>query len=162
MNHPKQILLLAVCGLSLSLPCMAQKKKPSALKKASWLIGTWENKTKRGSIYEAWMQKDDSTLAGRSYMIKGTDTMTVETISLEQRNGVLSYIPTMSNQNEGKPVPFKLTAASGDALVFENPEHDFPKKITYTRLSAGSLMAEISGPMNGQEKAIKFPMTKVQ
>ena len=33
-----------------------------SIKKATWLIGTWENKTSRGSIYETWAKVNDKEL----------------------------------------------------------------------------------------------------
>jgi hypothetical protein len=45
-------------------------------------------------------------------------------------------------------------------LVFENPKHGFPSKISYTQITKDSLFAEISGIQD--KKAVKeaFPMSR--
>jgi hypothetical protein len=40
---------------------------------------------------------------------------------------------------------FTLTKIDADSAVFENPSHDFPKMIRYTRQPDGSLEAVVSG-----------------
>jgi hypothetical protein len=45
-------------------------------------------------------------------------------------------------------------------LVFENKEHDFPQKITYTKISNDSIVAEISGMKDGKQSKESYPMKK--
>jgi hypothetical protein len=40
---------------------------------------------------------------------------------------------------------FTLTTIDGESAVFENPAHDFPKMIRYTKRPDGSLEAVVSG-----------------
>lgn len=47
-------------------------------------------------------------------------------------------------------------------LVFENPMHDFPQIISYTKITCDSLVAQISGEKNGQERKQAFPMKRVE
>ena len=54
-----------------------------------------------------------------------------EHISFERHKADWYYVVNVKDQNNDKPVSFKLTSISLDKLVFENPEHVFPKKITY-------------------------------
>ena len=130
--------------------------------KMGWLAGKWQNASPEGTVIEEWQKLDDSTMTGKSYFIKGNDTLPAEDISLQQRGADLFYIPTVMDQNGGQPVSFKLTSDVNDRWVFENPDHDFPQKITYIKQPDGSLLAEISGVIEGQEKSQKFPMTRVQ
>lgn len=135
---------------------------PSGISKAEWLIGTWENKTRRGTIYESWVKTGETELAGKSFMIKDKDTIVFENIKLVQEPGGLFYIPTVKGQNQGLPVRFKGRSISETQLIFENPAHDFPQIISYTKISADSLVAEISGMRNGQERKQQFPMRRVK
>lgn len=128
------------------------------LAKTLWLLGEWQHKTPRGILYEFWKRENDSTLAGKSYFLKDKDTVVLETVRIKHSHGNLWYIPTVKNQNQGRAVPFKLTKREGATLVFENPEHDFPQRIMYSQLSADSLLAEISGMVNGSLKRQQFPM----
>jgi len=132
------------------------------IQKAEWLIGTWENKTQKGSIYETWTKADNNEFSGKSYSVKDKDTIVFENIRLLQEKNRLYYIPTIKNQNEGLPVRFAAKRISENQLVFENPQHDFPQIIAYTKITSDSLIAEISGTKNGQKHKQTFPMKRVK
>lgn len=156
----KFTLLLLAGGLFATTAFMPSPKNKGS-KFPAWLKGAWQNKMTQGISMEVWEQTDDSTLTGKSYFIKGNDTFLSETISLEQRNNILYYIPTVKNQNSGQPVSFRQTTVTATRLVFENPAHDFPQKISYTLIRKDSIVAEISGMVKGQVKARQFPMKKL-
>ncbi|WP_228400833.1 DUF6265 family protein [Chryseobacterium taichungense] len=132
------------------------------IQKAEWLIGTWENKTQKGSIYETWTKTGNTEFSGKSYSVKDKDTIVFESVRLVKENKKLFYIPTVKNQNDGLPVRFAAKTISENQLVFENPEHDFPQIITYTKITSDSLIAEISGIKNGQKRKQAFPMKRVK
>lgn len=137
-----------------------KEKQFAALEKADWLVGRWENNSEEGNLSETWKKENDSTLLGESYFeIKG-DTVFAEHISLEERNGKLSYVVTIPDQNNEKPVAFELTSADVHLLVFENPKHDYPNKIKYNHIGTDSLVAEISGLKDGKAKKEFFWMKK--
>lgn len=148
------VALIILCGWT------TQQKKE--IKKAQWLIGTWENKTSKGSIYETWIKVNDNEFSGKSYMVKEKDTIVFETIKIVENRDGLFYIPKVKNQNESLPVRFVLKKISEMELVFENPKHDFPQIITYARINADSLVAEISGTKNGKESKRIFPMKRME
>lgn len=131
-----------------------------SLADAKWLLGKWENQTQRGKMVEEWMKVNDSTYNGKSYMITATDSIPLESVVLKKEGQDVYYIPTVKGQNNEQPVKFRLTSGTAGSLVFENPAHDFPQKIAYTMESERSLVAEISGMVNGQNRAKKFPMKK--
>ena len=148
--------------VSLIILCAWTMKQTNHIKKAEWLIGTWENKTPKGSIYETWSKASDNELTGKSYIVKEQDTIVFEKIRLVQEQDGLFYIPTVKNQNDSLPVRFAAKTISETKLVFENPQHDFPQIISYTKINADSLVAEISGSKNGQELKQTFPMKRVK
>ncbi|WP_281310237.1 DUF6265 family protein [Flavobacterium flavigenum] len=130
------------------------------IKKADWLIGNWENKNPDGVLTENWEKVNDSTFSATSYFIKGKDTLHFESIILAQLGETLTYKATVKGQNENKPVFFPSTLESDKQLVFENPKHDYPQKITYTKGANNTLTAEISGKLNGKQTTERFIMTK--
>lgn len=147
---------------SLTVLCAWTTKKTKDITKAGWLIGTWENKTPKGSIYETWSKETDNKFSGKSYNIKEKDTIVFENIQLVQEQDGLFYIPTVKNQNDSLPVRFAGKTISETQLVFENPKHDFPQIISYTKITTDSLVAEISGTKNGQERKQTFPMKRMK
>ncbi|UUC43915.1 DUF6265 family protein [Flavobacterium cerinum] len=133
-----------------------------AIKKAEWLIGTWENKTSKGIMYETWRKINDREYLGKSYILKDKDTIVFETIQLIQDHNTLFYIPTVKDQNNNKPVHFIAKTVTETQLVFENKQHDFPQIIMYTKKSQDALTAEISGTKNGQLRKQTFPMKRIK
>ncbi|WP_199118510.1 DUF6265 family protein [Pedobacter sp. ASV28] len=155
----KKLFIALACILAF---CSWNTKQKNEIKKAIWLIGTWENKTSRGSLYEQWTKATPNELHGKSYMLKEKDTLVFETIRLVQEQGSMFYIPTVKNQNNNLPVRFALKTVSDSQLVFENPNHDFPQVISYTKINADSLIAKISGIKNGQERQQTFAMKRLK
>jgi len=143
------------------ISCNGNKaEKSNEIKKADWLIGDWENKSPQGDLSESWQKINDSVYKGQSYFIKGKDTLHFESIVLSETGGAVKYSPQVKGQNDDKPVDFKLTSATDKQLVFENPAHDFPQKITYAKVTNDSLVVEISGMQQGKPASEKYPMKR--
>lgn len=153
-------LLFAAVGFIVLSAAIANQTND--LTKAEWLIGTWENKTQRGSIYETWDKVNDTLLAGKSYIIKEKDSIVFENIHIVREQAGWLYIPTVKDQNGGLPVRFIAKTISQTQLIFENQQHDFPQIISYTKINSDSLVAEISGIKNGRERKQAFPMKRVK
>ncbi|NIW38719.1 MAG: hypothetical protein GWN32_20365 [Gemmatimonadetes bacterium] len=51
---------------------------------------------------------------------------------------------------------FRSTAVAEGLATFENPEHDYPRRITYRRLSSDSLVAEIDDGTGGNRREFRF------
>ncbi|MES3019612.1 MAG: DUF6265 family protein [Bacteroidota bacterium] len=154
---------LLICSvISLALLSSAVDYMDSQTTNTHWLAGTWENKSPRGSMYETWKVVSKNELAGKSYMLKGKDTVVFENIRLIRKNNILTYIPTVNGQNNNQPVNFPLIKSSEDKLVFENKAHDFPQTISYTRISKDSLVAEIAGISKGLAKRQAYPMKRIK
>lgn len=133
-----------------------------AINDAEWMLGTWKNESKDGTLIEAWQKQNDTTYTGYSHFIIGKDTVFTEQIRLEQHGSDLFYMPTVKDQNGGKPVIFKASLHNKKQIVFENPLHDFPQKITYSHPTKDSLVAEISGTEKGKFKSEKFLMVRAK
>lgn len=132
------------------------------IKNAEWILGQWENISEEGKSVENWEKLNDSIFTGDSYFLSKGDTAFSEEIRLEVINDTLYYVPTVKDQNSGQPVYFRLKTTSVNKIVFENEKHDFPKLISYTRVSEDSLVAEISGEINGNFDKRQFPMKRMK
>ena len=140
----KKLLQIAVLVLLLSAFVQTADNK-KIFKQLCKLEGTWIMKTKKGLLGEEWVKISDKHLQNRGFMIKGLDTIVTETVALQlAENGIL-YTSTVRGQNEHQPVAFTLTSAANNVFVFENPAHDFPKRITYQLVKSDSLYAWIDG-----------------
>jgi hypothetical protein len=97
-----------------------------------WLKGTWERlDAKPGqTAYEVWSDATDGSLTGMGCILKGTDTVFVEHLKIIKQADTYYYSAEVSH-NAG-PVLFEMTEIGPMSFVSENPQHDFPKKITYS------------------------------
>lgn len=158
--------LFAFVSIMLSCGQLPQKEKSntkaySEINKLEWLLGKWYKESDKGSLTEIWHRSSDSTFVGQSFFIVGKDTVSYESIRLEQKGEQLIYSPAVRNQNAGEAITFVMSSASETVFVFENPSHDFPQKIQYSRVALDSLVAEISGNVDGRLVAQQFPLKRV-
>ena len=151
MNRRSATLLLLITSICFS----AGERKISKLDSFNWILGNWYMQKKSGLITESWQKSNDSTFNGNSYLIKTTgEKMLLENIELVYRQQQLLYIPTTANQNNQQPVRFTITSHTNESFTAENPEHDFPKRITYTMINKDSLHAVTDGgPVMPQKKS---------
>jgi len=126
------------------------------------LQGVWKMVTKRGVICEEWRKVNSNYLQSKGYMIKGNDTITNERVALTNVGEDIYYTSTVENQNNKQPIAFKMTKADNNSFVFENAQHDFPKRIVYTLISADSLNAYIDDGIDGSKKRQNFYYKKQQ
>lgn len=117
--------------------------------------GTWKTEGKEN--YEKW-EKTDSAFKGKGYNIKNNQEKITEYFEIKNINGKIYYMATVPNQNNGATVKFVLTKWDNDEFVFENPEHDFPKKIIYKKLSDREMFVQVLGQGN---KGFSFKTAKL-
>lgn len=151
------LLLLAIVSCKNS-----ESNKFEKIKAANWLLGNWESKSVDGNLTETWKKVNDSTFEAQSYYVKEKDTLHFESITLQQKGEELTYSTAVKGQNNDKPVTFKLTTATQKQIVFENPKHDYPQKISYTQITSDSLVAKISGIQLGKPSSEQFSMVKIK
>ena len=133
------------------------------LEKANFIIGNWEKIDSLGILQEQWKPLNDSTFNGTSYYIQNKkDTLHNEQIELVQIKNNLLYTATIKGENNNFPISFQLTEADDSLLVFANPKHDFPQKISYKLQKDSTLKATVSGIQFGKSKTNNYTMTKVK
>ena len=141
-----------------SQPASAQFSRQDFRKLAA-LTGAWQMPQPPGLLYEIWERGSDTLLLGRSFSVRGKDTIPQETVQLAWNGGVITYRPTVVGQNGGLPVTFTLKNISDSGFLFENPAHDFPQAIRY-RPSGDALFATVSGNTAKGYKAIRYTYTR--
>ncbi len=102
-------------------------KTPSGLSDFDWILGKWQ--INESNSFEEWEKVDDDLYRGKGYQVRKNDTLITETINIVRRGKYLFFIPSVTDQNDGKPVEFKLLSKKKGKFVFENKEHDFPQRI---------------------------------
>ena len=138
-------------------------KDYNELQKANWLLGEWEKTDSLGTLKESWQTLDDSTFVCQSYyIINKKDTVHNEQIQLTEDQEHLIYSATVKGENNDEPVSFQMTMDEDSLLVFENPKHDYPQKITYKLKKDNTLLATVSGKLSGKVSTESYPMKKIK
>lgn len=153
----KTLIVLFCLGLSLNLFAQNPDGIKTDFEKLYFLNGTWNqtNIKKPGrSLTEKWTKSGDYEMKGQAVTLQNSDTVFVERITLTIKDNTIYYIADVPQNKQ--PILFKVTSLTNTSFTCENPEHDFPKKITY-ELTGIELKATISG--NG--KSIEYRYVKI-
>lgn len=151
----KPLALLALCALlPLALRAPQEESPPPAkpdLKDLAWLAGHWRQEAGGTLTEELWMPARGGVMLGLNRSVRGERKAAFEFLRLETDGQGVVYL---ASPGGAPPTAFRLTAADASHAVFENPEHDFPKRIEY-RLDGDTLSASISGDKPGPSWAFR-------
>lgn len=124
------------------------------------LVGKWEDVNRANKFYEEWEKVGERHLRGRGYVLSGdslqADTVFIEQLEILPEEGSLFYVVSLSGSQTSEKVRFKMTQADDGVITFENPEHDFPKKINYKLLSNVQMEVYLNGLENGKFGETRF------
>lgn len=123
----------------------------SPFEKLGWIADRWIYTDGKETTYENWVKTNDTLYSGESYTVRDGDTVFNEQLKIE-KNGDDVFYTAIVKHNPG-PVSFKLTEINNNKAVFENPEHDFPTRITYELRNNSVLYAKAEGKNKNGEAA---------
>lgn len=131
------------------------------LDKVKWLTGCWNGPMNGGQYTECWTAAEGNFMQGSGRLVTAKGIPMREHMTIEVEGDaivmyVLDYGPGL--KAEQAPIAFKLAKATDTELSFENPKHDYPQRIRYTRNADGNIVARIE--MMDGTKAIDFPMNR--
>ncbi|KYP15765.1 MAG: hypothetical protein A1D16_05345 [Flavihumibacter sp. CACIAM 22H1] len=137
-----------------------QGQQADPMKTFDRLEGRWQRLNKSTPEFEEWTRKTATLLEGRMYKVTGKDTLVSEEIRLRQTSHKILYQAKAFNQPEQDRIDFELTRHSPNSVVFENPTHDYPKRIVYEFIGRDSLHAWIDGGPADSSSRIDFYFRK--
>lgn len=123
-----------------------------------WMTGCWALTRHGRHVIEQWTPAEGGTLLGVSRTVADGRTTEYEFLLIRLGPRGLEYVAKPSGQAEAT---FTATTVTANEIVFENPAHDFPKRIAYRR-DGDSLLAAVEGPVRGQTLRIEYPYTKAR
>ena len=133
--------------------------KPS-LETLAWLAGNWSFEQGGRTITEQWMAPDGGTMLGMSRTVAKGKTVEYEFLLLRQDDqGNIAYVAKPSGQPE---TSFTIVRASATEATFEDPKHDYLRRVSDTFKSDGSLLAAIEGSKDGKFRRIEFPYRRAK
>ena len=155
------LLLLPVVLFSADAPAPGQPTAAVAINQLGWLAGHWRMERAGRVVDEQWMAPAAGVMLGMSRTIARGKVVEHEFIQIREGPGAALYFIAMPSGQ--KEAAFQIVSLSATEAVFENPQHDFPQKISYRLQADGSLLAAIEGPgKDGQTRRVEFPYKRVQ
>ena len=150
MQLPNRVLaggaLLVAAACAQAAPC-------SNLDPARWLLGEWATESGDQRILEVWREVSAKTFEGRGVTTARTDATVLdgEDLRLVAMLDAVYYVAKVAHNPY--PVAFRMTVCEASRLVFENPTHDFPKRLEYALRPDGGLEVTVS---DGVERGFKL------
>lgn len=157
-----RIILAALTVVVLTAPIITSTYSAtivSDINELAWIAGDWQDAPGgRAQIEEHWTQPAGGSMLGMSRTVAGGKTSEFEFLRIEQRDDGIFYVA----QPKGRcpATDFKLTRASAQEAVFENPSHDFPKRIIYRKTADDALTASIDGGEGTKSMTFSFRRMK--
>jgi Domain of unknown function (DUF6265) len=127
----------------------------AAIGDLSWLSGAWVGTRSSGSsIEERWCTPLGGAMLAVSRTVNTSGKMVAfEYLRVVERDGGLVYV---AQPGGAKATEFVLTELSPTRAVFENPRHDYPKRIAYELTNEGGLNATIGFLKGGTPRRFDF------
>lgn len=133
----------------------------SSFGKLGWLVDRWIYTEGKDITYENWAKTNDSLYSGESYTVRDGDTVFNEQLKIEKMGNDVFYTAIVKH-NPG-PVSFRMVELGDNKVVFENPERDFPARITYELRDNSMLYAKAEGKnKNGKATAFELFYTRAR
>ncbi len=124
----------------------------------AFLSGCWEGPLSRGgAIEEFYSAPSDNLIVGTTRYLRDGHTVMFEFSSIvHDSSGIVLWpYPRGHKSADG----FRLTSVDGHGAVFEAPEHDFPKRISYIIESPDVRIARIDDGADGGQ-ATEWRLTR--
>lgn len=109
----------------------------------AWMAGDWQTASGPRQVDEHWTAPSGGSMLGMSRTVANGATKEFEYLRIVERADGVFYVAHPGARSPG--TEFKLTRSSDGEAVFENPRHDFPKRIAYRRGADGGLTAIVDG-----------------
>ena len=129
--------------------------KPS-IRQMGFLTGSWSQTSDGVTTEEHWVGPTGGVMAGVTitYSDKPGFKTRTEFMSVIERDGTLVFI---ARPGPGAPTEFVLKEWDNGIATFENPDHDFPQRISYEiDGDLNTLKARIDGTIDGRAETIAW------
>jgi len=126
----------------------------------SFLAGCWETTLRGNDVSEHWMKPAGGTMFGMGRVVTQGKTIEFEFTQIrEDKDGSIYYVAKPSGQAEAS---FRLVSFKNKEAIFENPQHDFPRRIIYRQQPDGSLFARVEATDKGETRGLDYPYKRAK
>jgi hypothetical protein len=131
----------AACGGAQSAAESRGSRDDTSVAQLSWLAGSWSDDHDAEVVSEHWTAPLEGVLYGFGFTYGPDRPIGHEVMRISARDGALRFTAWPEGQARTE---FTLSDLGESSATFENPGHDFPKRVRYARDGA-VLTASISG-----------------
>jgi hypothetical protein len=135
----------------IALPAPAK----AAIGELAWLAGAWVGTRSSGSsVEERWSPPLGGAMLAVARTVNTSGKMvSFEYLRIVERDGGLVYI---AQPGGAAPTEFVLTEMGPRRAVFDNPRHDYPKRVVYELSAEGGLSATTGYTKGGTPRRFEF------
>lgn len=120
----------------------------------AWLADAWVGSRSSGAtIEERWSPPLGGSMLGVSRTVSRGRLSGFEFLRIVERDGGLVYI---AQPGGGAATEFVMTERTASRAVFDNPRHDYPKRITYELSDDGTMHATIGFLKGGTPRRFEY------
>ncbi|MCK6502362.1 DUF6265 family protein [Myxococcota bacterium] len=122
----------------------------------SWMLGSWVLVEGERASYETWRLEDERTLVGAARSEQDGRVTSWEHLRIvQQGEGPAGLVVYLASPGGRFPTAFALVEQQEQRVAFENPGHDFPRRITYWR-QGEQLCVELQGQEAGGAQELSW------
>jgi hypothetical protein len=142
---------MMIASLLVFLALAAPAEDPLA--NLRWMAGDWMGVDGGVEMEERWTEPRGGMMLGIHQDVKAGKAVDFEFFRVAATPEGIVYFASP----RGRPaVPFQAIESKNRRVVFENKEHDFPKRIIYWAGDDGALHARIEGDAGDKEPAMEW------
>jgi hypothetical protein len=134
---------LVLCARTTTARQATQPSPGDGLDRLAWMVGSWAADGGGTYVEEHWTPARGNTMLAVARTTRGPRTVFYEFLRIEQTGDAITYHGAPKGRHPA--TPFQMTEVSADKVVFENPQHDFPQRITYWRDGPDGMGAKVEG-----------------
>lgn len=125
----------------------------------AWIAGRWEGLWSGTIMEEIWTDPKGGLILGLHRDVSSSGRATFEYLRIVEDDSGIAYLASPMGR---QPTRFPLVEvdAVGYRAVFENPAHDFPRRITYWLGKDGKLHARVEGDQGGEQAAVEWAWSR--
>ncbi len=136
-------------------PTSAARSQVSAL---GFMAGCWRGLTRSGTTIEEFYTPPSSNLVvGTTRYVREGRVVDFEFTRIDQTDSGAVITP---HPKGVRSVSFAPKLVEQNRAVWENPTHDFPQRILYTRVTDDTLVARIEGRTPSGDRALEWRMVR--
>ena len=117
-----------------------------------WLSGYWLSCADGREVSETWSDPRGGLMVGHGLTLSARGRVAFEVFRIGPHAGSVAYFAQPGGR---EATVFPVIEVGATRVVFENPAHDFPRRIAYAR-EGDVLTARIEGTMDGRVQAMEW------